>query len=163
MSKVTQAIVLSVFELTMPPSDDSDIFECAKSTKTTTDKFKITQNNFTESAEKPFSENHQEDSEKVVMQIKNYQPNHGGVQINIENLHVNDLNVVDTNAGISQKNPDQSEFGPKNEDITFLMQDQEGVENPLMQIIRKYFGTSRTNSKQMRNSPMMIKLLKKEL
>ena len=70
---------------------------------------------------------------------------------------------MDTNAGISQKNPDQSEFGPKNEDITFLMQDQEGVENPLMQIIRKYFGTSRTNSKQMRNSPMMIKLLKKEL
>ena len=70
MSKVTQAIVLSVFELTMPPSDDSDIFECAKSTKTTTDKFKITQNNFTESAEKPFSENYQEDSEKAVMQIK---------------------------------------------------------------------------------------------
>ena len=97
------------------------------------------------------------------MQIKNYQPNHGGVQINIENLHVNDLNVVDTAAGISQKNSDQSEFGPKNEDITFLMQDEEGVENPLMQIIRKYFGTSRTNSKQMRNSPMMIKLLKKEL
>ena len=29
------------------------------------------------------------------MKIKNYQPNHGGVQINIENLHVNDLNVVD--------------------------------------------------------------------
>ena len=97
------------------------------------------------------------------MQIKNYQPNHGGVQINIENLHVNDLNIVDTAAGISQKNPDQSEFGPKNEDITFVMQDEEGVENPLMQIIRQYFGKSRTNSKQMRNSPMMIKLLKKEL
>ena len=112
---------------------------------------------------KPFSENHQEDSEKVLMQIKNYQPNHGGVQINIENLHVNDLNIVDTAAGISQKNPDQSEFGPKNEDIAFVMQDEEGVENPLMQIIRQYFGKSRTNSKQMRNSPMMIKLLKKEL
>ena len=97
------------------------------------------------------------------MQIKNYQPNHGGVQINIENLHVNDLNIVDTAAGISQKNPDQSEFGPKNEDITFVMQDEEGVENPLMHIIRQYFGKSRTNSKQMRNSPMMIKLLKKEL
>ena len=93
------------------------------------------------------------------MQIKNYQPNHGGVQINIENLHVNDLNIVDTAAGISQKNPDQSE----NEDIAFVMQDEEGVENPLMQIIRQYFGKSRTNSKQMRNSPMMIKLLKKEL
>ena len=92
------------------------------------------------------------------MQIKNYQPNHGGVQINIENLHVNDLNIVDTAAGISQKNPD-----PKNEDIAFVMQDEEGVENPLMQIIRQYFGKSRTNSKQMRNSPMMIKLLKKEL
>ena len=112
---------------------------------------------------KPFSENHQEDSEKVLMQIKNYQPNHGGVQINIENLHVNDLNIVDTAAGISQKNPDQSEFGPKNEDIAFVMQDEEGVENPLMQIIRQYFGKSRTNSKKMRNSPMMIKLLKKEL
>ena len=98
-----------------------------------------------------------------MMQIKNYQPNHGGVQINIENLHVNDLNVVDTAAGISQKNPDQSEFGQKNENIAFVMQDEEGVENPLMQIIRKYFGKSRTNSKQMRNSPMMIKLLKKEL
>jgi hypothetical protein len=72
-------------------------------------------------------------------------------------------NLLTFIAGISQKNPDQSEFGPKNEDITFLMQDEEGVENPLMQIIRKYFGKTRTNSKQMRNSPMMIKLLKKEL
>lgn len=165
LSKVTQALVLSVFELTMPPSDDdSDIFECTKAaTKTTTtDRLNDIQNNFTESAEKTKSENHQEDSEKVVMKIKNYQPNHGGVQINIENLHVNDLNVVDAK-GISQKNPDQSEFGPKNEDVTFLMQDEEGVENPLMQIIRKYFGKTRTNSKQMRNSPMMIKLLKKEL
>ena len=105
MSKVTQAIVLSVFELTMPPSDDSDIFECTKAT--TTDKFKNIQNKFTESTETPFSENHQEDSEKVVMQIKNYQPNHGGVQINIENLHVNDLNIVDTAAGISKKNSDE--------------------------------------------------------
>ena len=35
----------------MPPSDDSDIFECAKAT--TTDKFKNSQNNFTESTEKP--------------------------------------------------------------------------------------------------------------
>ena len=49
---MTQAIVLSVFELTMPPSDDSDIFECTKAT-TTTDKFKNIQNNFTESQEKP--------------------------------------------------------------------------------------------------------------
>ena len=55
MSKVTQALVLSVFELTMPPSDDdSDIFECTKAaTKTTTtDRLYDIQNNFTESAEK---------------------------------------------------------------------------------------------------------------
>ena len=54
MSKVTQAIVLSVFELTMPPSDDSDIFECSKATTTTTaDKFKNTKRNVTVSEEKP--------------------------------------------------------------------------------------------------------------
>jgi hypothetical protein len=98
-----------------------------------------------------------------MMQIKNYQPNYGGIQINIENLHANDLNIVDADAGISQQNPNESEFGPENEEIAFVMQDEEGVENPLMQIIRQYFGKSRTNSKQMRNSPMMIKLLKKEL
>ena len=57
LSKVTQAIVLSVFELTMPPSDDSDIFECSNVDRTSitspTDKYETSQHNFNETSEKP--------------------------------------------------------------------------------------------------------------
>ena len=62
------------------------------------------------------------------MPVKNYQPNNGGVQFNIENLHVNDL-IVDIR--LSQKNPN----------LTLLIQEEDFEEqnNPLVQIVKRYF------------------------
>ena len=156
LSGVTQALILSVFELTMPPSESDFSKKCSNSdfnpalTSTSTENYEnIIEKNETSSFEKDYDK-----QSEVLMNVKNYQPNHEGVQINIENFHVNEVKV--DNFGISKSDTNS---GTKNQDLALLME----PENPLGQIISRYFSKTRTNSKQMKNSPMMIKLVKKEL
>ena len=162
LSGVTQALILSVFELTMPPSESDFLKKCSNAdlsavltSTTTTENYKNDIENDTSIVKETGSfEKDYETQSEVLMHVKNYQPNHEGMQINIENFHVNEVKV--DNFGISKSDKNS---GTNNQDLALLMEH----ENPLGQIISRYFSKTRTNSKKMKNSPMMIKLIKKEL
>ena len=123
LSKITQALVLSIFELTMP---SETFLKCTRTDKTPEQSFGRNLTSIKQdfvkkkpTMEKIIDTNSNDlKSENLVIQAKNYQPNNGGVQFNIENLHINDLTM--DSAGIFQKS--KPNFDQSNPDLVLLMQ-----------------------------------------
>ena len=123
LSKITQALVLSIFELTMP---SETFLKCKRTDKIQEQSFGTNLTNIKQDLvkKKPtmetFIDTNSNDlkSENLVIQGKNYQPNNGGVQFNIEHLHINDLTMDSTE--IFQKS--KPKFDQSNPDLVLLMQ-----------------------------------------
>ena len=163
LSDITQAVINSVFELTsQTPLDeckikmeneaeeedilednevmlDEQVLEDLNSVRTEPENHELTNETGFGSVAIPLEikDNEISGDPDWIPTIKNFKPNFGGTQINIENFNVNN--------NFPQKQ-DQAE------DLFVLMQKHSKVEN----ILEKYF---EPNKKKGKNSPMVIKFV----
>ena len=121
--------------------------------------------------------------------IEQYRPNYGGIQINIQNLH---LDVNDDRKANDLENYDNNDFNPNNQDFFFLLRNEDKTTTPtskklnflkskLNRIVQKYYNDQYNDVKKedninhiynsrhqtspkhtFNNSPMLITLLRND-
>ena len=136
LSRTTQALVLAIFELTMPEKTSLPE-ECGVI---------LPENEIRNEVENTEKNERIQDSENIQKQFKYYQPNYG-TQINIENFYANNVEFSPT---------------PKlNDDLLMLLSQK----NSLARVIQNYYGNEEREKvekkREKKNSPMIIKMLQK--
>ncbi len=174
LSRITQALVLAIYDLTMPSASSSQ--ECLYRDSLVSTAPRLTVVSATEAQDNIKKETKPEAKEKVntesneKSQTKSHPlsgsgSNYIGTQINIENLYVNSINNFVDNAADHSGDREQTnalEEMKKDKDF-FLYLTSKNTNNPLAKIMKNYYHPPSTDAESkhvLENSPMMIKLLK---